>query len=85
MHRNHNLSFLENPVIGEYVRHSVSNHDQNEADYRLEHTYSRSEAVITTQKSDPVYIGIDDVAFSINERIVQIEDLVKSRIQNAAQ
>ena len=79
------LRSLENSITRVFVCHPVREHDHNQADNGFEQSDRRTEAVLPIQDRGTVHERIDDIAFIVNERIVEVEDLIEAAVQNIAE
>ncbi len=73
---------LKYAVIGKSVSTPIGDHDKNKADDRFKQSDGSRKTEIPADQADTINERVDNIAFRINERIIQVENLIEARIQN---
>jgi hypothetical protein len=60
----------------------VANNDEHETNQGFEYAHCCRQAVLPIQNTRPIDEGINDIAFIVDKRIIQVEDLVEACVQN---
>ena len=76
---------LKDSVSGPFFRQPVGQGDQNKADHGFEESNCRAEAEIQLHKTDTVDKGVNDIHGFIDQLVIHIEDLIKTRVEDIAQ
>ncbi|MNP70896.1 hypothetical protein D3C76_1671940 [compost metagenome] len=75
---------LKQPVPRKPGRRPVGQSDKQQTYHRFEHPDGRRHAVLHLEQPLPVDEGVDNVPRLVHRGIVQYQNLVEARIENAA-
>lgn len=75
---------LEDFIAGDLISNSVSAEDEEEADDGLEEADRCGETIVAIHETHPVDERVNDVPFAIDQRIVQVKNLIETDVQHLA-